>query len=75
MALTSIQQTTVTGTSTVDNKQVASMTASIASSGTVSYLNININDATTYTANKATVRADITAFLNDVFAKEDGTTA
>ncbi|MDD9149266.1 hypothetical protein OYT88_11945 [Sporolactobacillus sp. CQH2019] len=73
MSLTSTQQTTVTGTSSVASKPVASMTASITTSGVLAYLNVNINDAATYADNKAAVRADIQAFLTDLFNKEDGT--
>lgn len=70
MALKMRKSITVNADVMIGQNSVASLAASIESSGTSS-VNLNITNSLDYNANRAAVRADIAAFYDEVYAAED----
>lgn len=65
------KSTTLTGTITIEDKQVVYLNASISSDGSSDNINQTIQDKALYAANKAEVRKDIAAFTEEFYALQD----
>lgn len=64
------KSTTLTGTITIEDKQVVYLNASVSNDGGDN-INQTIQDKTLYAANKAEVRKDIAAFTEEFYALQD----
>lgn len=63
---------TITGTSIIDDKQVAYMSATISTDGTTNPNIVKtITNTELYNINKETIRNDFTEFENEVYQIED----
>lgn len=64
------KSTTLTGTITIEDKQVVYLNASVSNDGGDN-INQTIQDKTLYAANKEEVRKDIAAFTEEFYALQD----
>lgn len=71
MSLKTSQSIQFTGISTVDDKQVATFSTSIAAGQTYSNVSMNISDQVTYDANKVEVRSDRDNFQDQADKLQD----
>lgn len=68
--LTTKKSTTLTGTVTIEDKQVVYLNASVSNDGSDN-INQTIQDKALYIANKTEVRKDIAEFTEEFYALQD----